>query len=170
MNAATGINAYKNVGLESNVTSADPHKLILMLYQGAVLAIASARNQMLRKEIAAKGASITKAIMIIDEGLKSSLNMNVGGELAQNLANLYDYMGQRLLIANLKNDPAILDEVSKLLSELKDAWEAIRPVVQGAAPASGVLPTAPSASVGMAHPGSSQSALGKQATSLYGKV
>lgn len=170
MNAATGIKAYTNVGLESNINSADPHKLILMLYQGAILAIASARNQMLRKEVAAKGASISKAIMIIDEGLKSSLNMNVGGELAKNLANLYDYMGQRLLIANLKNDPAILDEISKLLSELKDAWEAIRPVVQGAAPASGALPTPQSPSVGMANPGPSQSAIGKQVTSLYGKV
>lgn len=127
MNAATGIKAYANVGIETSVTGADPHKLILMLFDGALLAIASARNQMPRKEIAAKGASISKAIMIIDEGLKNSLNMNVGGELAQNLAALYDYMNQRLLIANLKNDTTILDEVSRLLSELKGAWEVIRP-------------------------------------------
>jgi flagellar protein FliS len=128
MNAAIGIKAYANVALESGVAAADPHKLILMLYQGALLAISSARNQILRKETAAKGASISKAILIVDEGLKNSLNMNVGGELAQNLADLYDYMNQRLLIANLKNDPAILDEVSFLLGELKGAWEAIRPV------------------------------------------
>jgi flagellar protein FliS len=170
MNAVIGIKAYANVGLESNVTAADPHKLILMLYQGAILAIASARNQMLRKETAAKGASISKAIMIIDEGLKSSLNMNVGGELAQNLANLYDYMGQRLLIANLKNDPAILDEVSKLLSELKGAWEAIRPIVQGAPQANAAAPTSQPAAVEMANARSPQSALGKQVASLYGKV
>ncbi len=127
MNTATGIKAYANVGIETSVSAADPHKLILMLFEGALLAVSAAKNQMLRKEIAAKGASISKAIMIIDEGLKNSLNMNMGGELAQNLADLYDYMNQRLLIANLKNDTAILDEVSRLLSELKGAWEEIRP-------------------------------------------
>jgi flagellar protein FliS len=127
MNAAIGIKAYANVGLESSITTADPHQLILMLYQGAILSIATAKHHMLRKEIAPKGAAISKAISIIDEGLKSSLNMDVGGELAKNLSGLYDYMTQRLLLANLKNDPAMLDEVSRLLTDLKSAWEAIRP-------------------------------------------
>lgn len=129
MNPNIAIKTYANVGLESGVNSADPHKLILMLYQGALLAISTAKNQMLRKQIAAKGASISKAITIIDEGLKASLDQNAGGELAQNLASLYDYMARRLLIANLKNDPAILDEISRLLNDLKGAWEAIRPTV-----------------------------------------
>ena len=132
MNATTAIKAYANVGLESSVTAADPHKLILLLYQGALLAIASAKNQMLRKETSAKGRSISNAIMIIDEGLKASLDQNTGGGLAQNLSALYDYMNQRLLIANLKNDMAALDEVSSLLSDLKGAWEAIRPEVLSA--------------------------------------
>lgn len=139
MDTHIAIKTYAKVGLESGVTSADPHKLILMLYQGALLAIASAKNQMLRKDIAAKGASISKAITIIDEGLKASLDKNAGGELAQNLSSLYDYMSQRLLIANLKNDTSILDEISRLLSDLKEAWEAIRPTVismQPNAPAS----------------------------------
>lgn len=135
MNAMTAIKAYASVGLESGVAASDPHKLILMLYQGALLAIASAKNQVLRKEIAAKGASITKAIAIIDEGLKSSLDKNAGGDLAHNLSALYDYMSQRLLIANLKNDISALDEVARLLAELKGAWEAIRPVDSPATPA-----------------------------------
>lgn len=134
MNAATAINAYTNVGLETSVTTADPHKLILLLYQGALLAISTAKNQMLRKDIAAKGKYISQAIMIIEEGLKASLDKNAGGELAQNLSNLYDYMSQRLLIANLKNDVSALDEVSRLLSELKGAWEEIRPAVTSAQP------------------------------------
>ena len=129
---STAINAYAKVGLDTNVTAADPHKLILLLYQGALLAISSAKNQMLRNDIAAKGKSISHAILIIDEGLKSSLDKNTGGELAQNLSALYDYMNQRLLVANLKNDAAILDEVSGLLVELKGAWEEIRPVTQPA--------------------------------------
>lgn len=137
MNAA--INAYTKIEMDSGVASADPHKLILLLYQGALLAIGSAKNQMLRRETAAKGKSISHAIMIIDEGLKASLDKNVGGELAQNLSALYDYMCQRLLIANLKNDVAALDEVSNLLSELKGAWEQIRPTF--AKPAATQQPT-----------------------------
>lgn len=134
MDTHTAIKTYAKVGLESGVTSADPHKLILMLYQGALLAISTARNQMLREDIAAKGASISKAITIIDEGLKASLDQNAGGELAQNLSSLYDYMSQRLLIANLKNDISILDEISRLLGDLKEAWETIRPAVMPAQP------------------------------------
>ena len=140
----TAINAYTKIGLDTSVTSADPHKLILLLYQGALLAISSAKNQMLRKEIAAKGKSISHAILIIDSGLKSSLDKNAGGDLAQNLSALYDYMNQRLLIANLKNDTAALDEVSRLLADLKMAWEEIRPAVVSAQPEASTQPqTAP---------------------------
>ena len=142
MNATTAIKAYTNVGLESGVTAADPHKLILLLYQGALLAISSAKNQMMRKEIEAKGKSISQAIMIIDSGLKASLDESVGGELAQNLSALYSYMSQRLLVANLKNDAGALDEVSRLLTELKGAWEEIRPKV---APANTSANTQPQA-------------------------
>lgn len=169
MNANSAINAYNKVGLESGVAAADPHKLILMLYQGALLAIASAKNQMLRKEIAAKGASISKAIAIIDEGLKSSLDMNVGGELAQNLAALYDYMCQRLLLATLKNDPSILDEVSRLLAEIKGAWETMRPEIQAAMaakPKSSVLP----ATIAIGNSAAPQTSIGKQAALMYGRM
>jgi flagellar protein FliS len=130
----SAINAYAKVSMESDVTAADPHKLILLLYQGALLAISTAKNQMLRKEIAAKGKSISHAIMIIEEGLKASLDKSAGGELAQNLSALYDYMGQRLLIANLKNDTDALDEVSRLLIELKGAWEEIGKMTTPAQP------------------------------------
>lgn len=126
MNTATAIKAYANSGLEDSVTAADPHKLILLLYQGALLAIASARNQIMRKETAAKGASISHAISIIDGGLKGCLNKEAGGQLAQNLEDLYVYMAQRLLLANINNDVAILDEVSGLLIELRTAWETLR--------------------------------------------
>ena len=136
------INAYAKVEMESAALGADPHKLILMLYQGALLAISSAKNQMLRKEIAAKGKSISHAILIIDTGLKCSLDKNAGGELAQSLSALYDYMCQRLLIANLKNDTAALDEVSHLLSELKGAWEEIRPQVLSARQNAAIRPQA----------------------------
>lgn len=127
MNMSAAVKAYSNVAIESKAHSSDPHKLILMLYQGALLSIASAKNQMLRKEIAAKGKSISQAISIINDGLKAGLDLKAGGPLAQNLSDLYDYMNQRLLLANMKNDPAILDEVSTLLLDLRGAWESIRP-------------------------------------------
>ncbi len=126
MNVMNKIKSYMDVNVETNVSSADAHKLILLLYQGALLAIASARNHMLRKEIALKGKSVSHAITIIDEGLKASLNQEAGGDLAHNLSALYEYMSHRLLQANLQNDPAILDEVSGLLTDLRGAWENIR--------------------------------------------
>jgi len=132
MNMSAAIKAYSNVAIESKAHSSDPHKLILMLYQGALLSIASAKNQMMRNEIAAKGKSISQAISIINDGLKAGLDLKVGGSLAQNLSDLYDYMNQRLLMANMKNDTAILDEVSALLIDLRGAWESIRPVEQRA--------------------------------------
>ena len=127
MNATTVSKAYAKIGVESGISAADPHKLIAMLYQGALLAIANAKNGILRKDIPAKGAAISKAISIIDEGLNASLDKKVGGELAQNLSALYDYMSRRLLAANLNNDMAALDEVSRLLNDLKGAWDSIRP-------------------------------------------
>ena len=134
MNARTAINAYAKVGIESGVVAADPHKLIAMLYQGALLAIASARNGMMRKDIAAKGMAISKATLIIDDGLNASLDKEVGGELAKNLSSLYDYMISRLVAANLNNDMAALDEVARLLADLKEAWENIRPNTVQATP------------------------------------
>jgi len=133
MNTTTAIKAYGKVGIESGVTAADPHKLISMLYQGALQAIANAKNGILRKDIPAKGKAISHAISIINEGLDASLDKKVGGELAQNLSSLYGYMGTRLVTANLNNDMAILDEVARLLADLKGAWDSIRP--NGAAPA-----------------------------------
>lgn len=126
MNTTTAIKTYAKIGVESGVTAADPHKLISMLYQGALLAIANAKNGILRKDIPAKGAAISHAISIIDEGLNASLDKKVGGDLAQNLSSLYEYMGKRLTQANLNNDIAALDEVARLLNDLKGAWESIR--------------------------------------------
>jgi len=127
MNATIASKAYTKVGIESGVISADPHKLISMLYQGSLLAIANAKNSILRNDVSAKGAAISKAIAIIDEGLNASLDKNVGGSLAQNLSSLYEYMSARLIAANLKNDTAALDDVARLLADLKEAWESIRP-------------------------------------------
>jgi flagellar protein FliS len=124
--AQRAINVYTDVGVETGVQAADAHKLVLMLYEGALLALVEAKRHMVQGEIAAKGQALSKAIMIIDSGLKASLDVNAGGELGVRLAALYDYMGERLLQANLHNRPELIDEVSRLLSELRGAWEEIR--------------------------------------------
>lgn len=134
MNTTAAINAYTDVGLETSVMSADAHKLVAMLFQGALLAISEAKYEMLNRRMEAKGKAISKAMAIIGEGLHPSLNMKAGGEIAQNLSALYSYMIKRLTEGNLNNDPAALDEVTRLLAELQDAWNSIRPqVVQAAA-------------------------------------
>lgn len=121
----SGALAYKNVGVEVGVTAADPHRLTLMLFDGALVSINAARIHMESGEIPLKGNAISKAIEIIANGLKVSLDFDVGGELAQRLAALYDYMCARLLHANARNDMGALGEVATLLRELKDAWEQI---------------------------------------------
>lgn len=86
MNSATAIRTYSRVGIESGVNAADPHKLISMLFQGALLAIANAKNAILREDIPAKAAAISKSLAILDEGLDASLDKEVGGELAKLVA------------------------------------------------------------------------------------
>ena len=117
-----GVNAYANVGLETGVAAASPHKLIIMLYDGAMVALLSAVNHMKAGNVAAKGSAISKAITIIDNGLRASLDKSAGGEIAANLDALYDYMSRRLLHANLKNDIAAVEEVHRLMAELREAW------------------------------------------------
>jgi flagellar protein FliS len=131
-----GVNAYANVGLETGIASASPHKLIIMLYDGALVALLGAKANIAANNIAAKGSAISKAITIIDNGLRASLDKDAGGEIAANLDALYDYMSRRLLHANIKNDVGIIDEVHRLLSDLRGAWLEIgEKVGQPAAPA-----------------------------------
>ena len=128
---SAGAHSYAQVGLQSGVMSASPHQLITLLFDGAKTAIAMARHHMAHKEIAAKGKAISKAINIVDNGLKASLDAEAGGaagaELVANLSALYDYISQRLMQANLRNDPALLDEADRLLENIGSAWREIDP-------------------------------------------
>ena len=127
----SGASAYATVGRESGAMSATPHQLITMLFDGARTAINLARHHMANNEISAKGQAISKAINIIDNGLKASLDSEAAGpagaELVANLTALYDYINQRLLYANLRNDPALLDEAGRLLDNIGSAWREIGP-------------------------------------------
>lgn len=136
MNAMSrnALNAYSQVGVETSIASASPHKLVTMLFDGAILAVFHGKAYMQQGNIAAKGDSISKAIAIIDDGLKVSLDEDTGGEMAKNLKALYEYMSNRLLMANIRNDVEGLDEVARLLGELKGAWEQIGQQPQTVAP------------------------------------
>ncbi|MDH5409585.1 MAG: flagellar export chaperone FliS [Gammaproteobacteria bacterium] len=118
------VKQYNQVGVAASVESADPHRLIQMLMQGALEKVAIAKGYMEREDIANKGAHISWAISIV-EGLRASLNKDQGGEIAQNLDDLYDYMIRRLLRANVENNIDILDEVSSLLTSVKTAWDEV---------------------------------------------
>lgn len=123
--------AYAQVSIESKVNTADPHGLILLLFEGADTAMSMARACIEHNDIPQRGTNISKAIDIVGNGLKASLDMEAGGELAQRLGALYEYIIQRLLWANMKSDPAALDECKYLLGEIHSAWVEIAPDKQG---------------------------------------
>lgn len=149
----TGASAYAKVGTESGAMSASPHQLITMLFDGAKTAITLARHHMANQDIRAKGNAISKAINIVENGLKASLDAEAGGkagaELVANLSALYDYIAQRLLYANLRNDPALLDEAEQLLESIGSAWRDIDPHQAGATPNASAAPTTARLSIGV---------------------
>jgi flagellar protein FliS len=124
MNAVSAIKHYQQVSVSSSVMGASPHRLVQMLMEGALERIAQARESMTRNDIATKGRNIGHAIHIVG-GLQGSLSTEAGGEIAENLNSLYDYMVHRLVLANSKNDETLLDEVSGLMIELKTGWDAM---------------------------------------------
>lgn len=125
----TGASAYARVGVETLTANASPHQLICMLFDGAATAIGMARHHMANGDVAAKGQAISKAVGIVDNGLKASLDAKAAGvagaELVGNLSALYDYVIRRLLQANLRNDAQALDEAEALLENVASAWREI---------------------------------------------
>lgn len=120
-NAKSALKTYGSVNVAATAAYATPHRLILMLMDGALDKIAKAKGHMARRETLEKGNFISWAISIIG-GLRASLDFERGGEIAMNLEMLYDYMERRLVLANADNSVETLDEITKLLSIVKDAW------------------------------------------------
>lgn len=123
-NKRKGVNQYGRIAAQSEAGFASPHRLVQMLMEGALDKIHTAKGLMARQDYAGKSEQITWAGSIIN-GLRSGLDMETGGEIANNLNDLYAYMDRRLIDANVDNDVAILDEVSALLVEIKSAWDAM---------------------------------------------
>jgi flagellar secretion chaperone FliS len=115
---------YNRVNLQTGIENASPHRLIQMLIDGALSRLAQAKGHMKANSINQKGEDISMTISIIG-GLRDSLDHEQGGEIASNLDSLYEYMSNRLMESNLKNDVSIIDEVHDLLAEIKLAWDAI---------------------------------------------
>lgn len=124
-NSRNAAHAYTNIGLETGVVAASPHQLILMLYEGAELAVRMAIQHMNERDLPKKSAAISKASIIILEGLRSALDPQRGGDLTSQLDALYEYMNQRLMLAHMHNQTAPLEEVLGLLRELREAWQQI---------------------------------------------
>ncbi len=123
----SGVQSYQQIGVESAVMNASPHQLIVLLFDGAHSALVRARLFLEAGQMPEKGEALSKAINIIDNGLKAGLNMEVDSDLPGNLAALYDYMVRRLLQANLRNDVEAIVEVEGLLTNIADAWKQIGP-------------------------------------------
>ncbi|HKU36925.1 MAG TPA: flagellar export chaperone FliS [Polyangiales bacterium] len=131
--------AYKNVGVNTAVEGATPHKLVLMLYDGLLRQLRLARAHMQKGDLGQKASCVSKAISIIDQGLRASLNDEKGGEIALRLRALYDYSERQLVHANARNDVAVIDEVIALFEPLRAAWHGIAGEV-GEPPASQAAP------------------------------
>jgi len=127
MNSKHGAAAYARVGVESGVMAASPHRLISLLFEGAATAIRQASAHMQAGNIADKGEAISKALDIVNNGLLAALDIERGGELAERLASLYEYIAWRLLQANLHNDAEALNEAGRLLDDVASAWREIDP-------------------------------------------
>ena len=124
MNASTALDAYKSTKSQTAIEDASPHRLIAMLLDGALDRVAEAQGAIKRGEIATTGEAVGKAISIVDS-LRVSLNPEVGGEVAENLGQLYEYMTRRLLEASATKDADMLAEVAGLLKEIKIAWDQV---------------------------------------------
>ncbi|WP_153913915.1 flagellar export chaperone FliS [Shewanella sp. TC10] len=118
------IKSYRKVSLDSEIAVASPHRIIQMMFDGALLRLAQSRYAIETQDLQGKGVAINKAIGIIN-GLNNSLNMDVKDSVASNLSDLYDFMLRRISEANMNNDVKAIDDVTVILRTIKEGWDAI---------------------------------------------
>ncbi|MBS0507572.1 MAG: flagellar export chaperone FliS [Proteobacteria bacterium] len=115
--------AYQRINVETSMHTIDQHQLVSLLYDGVLGAIATARGALARGDVSTKCGSIAKAVRILEEGLMTALDRQAGGVLAENLGALYDYSLRRLILANARNDDAMLHEVARLIEPIAQGWK-----------------------------------------------
>lgn len=141
-------NAYQRINVETSMHTLDQHQLVSLLYAGVLNAIATARGAMARGDVLGKVNAIGKAVRILEEGLSTSLDKVDGGELAENLGALYDYCIRRLILANARNDDAMMLEVMRLIEPVAEGWNEIKKTGHAAPAANAPATTGQPALVG----------------------
>lgn len=122
MNTSAAETLYAQVDIESQILNASPYQLVQILFDGALSALKRAVIYIEQNNIQQKSRAISKAVAIINEGLNSGVDLEHGGEIAENISLLYDYMIRQLLYANLYNDVDRIQQVIKLLTDSADTW------------------------------------------------
>jgi flagellar protein FliS len=135
-----GAKAYSKLGLETDVITGEPHRLILMLFDGALLCIQRGKTHLEAKRIAQKCEALSTAIEIVDMGLRASVDPGPDPEFAGRLLGLYRYITMRLLQANIRNDAKALDEAARILGDLRNAWIQIAPAPAAGKPSPAAAP------------------------------
>lgn len=120
------VSAYQRISVETSMHTIDQHQLVSLLYEGVLSAIATARGALARGDVATKCSSIAKAVRILEEGLMTALDRNEGGALAENLGAVYDYSLRRLILANMRNDDGLLQEVVRLIAPIAQGWNEMK--------------------------------------------
>lgn len=127
MYSKTGNNAYSAVSLDSQIAGATPHQLITMLFDGAINAMRRAEIYFQSGNVARRGEMISRAINIIDNGLRAGLNHDIGGQIPADLERLYEYVSRNLLEANLNKSGEKLPHLISLMVDMAETWKAIEP-------------------------------------------
>jgi flagellar protein FliS len=125
----TGAKQYQKMDIQTSVADASPHQLIAMLMDGLISRLAMAKGFIGREDYEGKSRCLGSAITVID-ALQNSLDMEVGGEIAENLDRLYLYMTRRVFAAGVANDVEIIDEVISLVKTIKEGWDGIKEEVR----------------------------------------
>jgi flagellar protein FliS len=118
------LQAYKKVSVDSQLSEASPHKVIQMLMAGAIERLVQGKAAMEQGNIPVKGERLGKALDIVIS-LRSCLSMDEGGDVAQNLDQLYEFMISQITLANAENNPQAIDDVVDIIREIKSAWDQI---------------------------------------------
>lgn len=127
MYTKSGQSAYAQISLESQLAGATPHQLITMLFEGAINAMLRAKIYFETGKIAKRGEMISRAINIIDSGLRASLNHEIGGAVTEEMESLYEYVSRNLLLLNLQQDPEQLPHLIEIMTNLSNTWKEIEP-------------------------------------------